>query len=241
MNRLENKTAIITGASSGIGRASARRLASEGMRLALVGRATDRLVALAEELGSDHVIVKADLSVPSEAERMVTEAQDALGKIDVLFANAGLYLPGNLVETEPESIETLISVNVSSTFRAVRAVLPGMLEQGSGDIVITSSVSGHQAIHWEPIYSASKHAVQAFVHGLRRQVSKHGVRVGSLAPGVVLTELWGELDEAEVAEKIAARKGLRGEDIAEALSFMLRQPDNATIRDLVILPADQDI
>lgn len=241
MQDIKSKTAIITGASSGIGRQAARRLAAEGMRLALVGRSRARLEPLMAELGGGHAIVTADLTFPSEADRMVQAAEAALGRVDVLFANAGLYLPGNITETEPGAIEELINVNVTAVFRAVRAALPGMIAHGGGDIVVTSSVSGHQAIHWEPVYSASKHAVQAFVHGVRRQVSGRGVRVGSLAPGIVFTELWGEMDSAEVEAKVAARAGLRPEDVAEALVFMLRQPANATIRDLVILPADQDI
>ena len=85
----------------------------------------------------------------------------------------------------------MIALNVSGTFRTIRAVLPHMIERERGDILVTSSISGHQAIHWEPVYSASKHAVQSFVHGVRRQVARHRIRVASLAPGIVLNELWG--------------------------------------------------
>lgn len=148
MQDIKSKTAIITGASSGIGRQAARRLAAEGMRLALVGRSRARLEPLMAELGGGHAIVTADLTVPSEADRMVQAAEAALGRVDVLFANAGLYLPGNITETEPGAIEELINVNVTAVFRAVRAALPGMIAHGGGDIVVTSSVSGHQAIYW---------------------------------------------------------------------------------------------
>jgi ribitol 2-dehydrogenase len=115
-----------------------------------------------------------------------------------------------------------------------------MIAQRSGDIVITSSVSGHQAIPWEPVYSASKHAVQAFVHGLRRQVCEYGVRVGSLAPGRVLNELWG-IGADDIESEVAAGAGLRSEDVAEALEFMVSRPRHLTIRDLVILPRSQDL
>ena len=115
-----------------------------------------------------------------------------------------------------------------------------MIAQRSGDIVVTSSVSGHQAIPWEPVYSASKHAVQAFVHGLRRQVSEYGVRVGSLAPGRVLNELWG-IGADDIEPEVAAGAGLRSEDVAEALEFMVTRPRHLTIRDLVILPCTQDL
>jgi ribitol 2-dehydrogenase len=216
-------------------------LAAEGARVALAGRSRGRLEALAAELGNGHVVVAADLAQPGEVDRMVQEAEAALGSISILFANAGLYLPGDLAETDPEEIERLLAVNVNAVFRSVRRVLPGMIAAGGGDVVVTSSVAGHQAIHWEPVYSASKHAVQAFVHGVRRQVSGQGVRVGALAPGIVLNELWGEVDPADVDRKVNARAGLRSEDVADALRFMLTRPANATVRDLVLLPADQDI
>ena len=146
------------------------------------------------------------------------------GRIDVLLANAGLYIPGNVVEGDADAWDTLLSVNVNSVFRMVRAVLPQMLDREAGDIIVTSSVSGHQAIQWEPVYSASKHAVQSFVHGLRRQVSAKNVRVGSVAPGMVLNELWGFSDPAAIEAGIAKREGLRSEDVAEAVLFMLTRP-----------------
>jgi ribitol 2-dehydrogenase len=238
---IQGRTALVTGASSGIGRAAARMLAAEGARVALAGRSRERLEALAAELGHGHVVIAADLGQPGDVDRMVQEAEAALGPISILFANAGLYLPGDLVETDPEEIERLLAVNVNAVFRSVRRVLPGMIAAGGGDVVVTSSISGHQALHWEPVYSASKHAVQAFVHGVRRQVSGQGVRVGALAPGIVLNELWGAVDPAEVERKVKARAGLRSEDVADALRFMLTRPANATVRDLVLLPADQDI
>jgi ribitol 2-dehydrogenase len=106
---------------------------------------------------------------------------------------------------------------------------------------VTSSISGHQAIHWEPVYSASKHAVQAFVHGLRRQLLQNGVRVGAVAPGMVLNELWGVEDPEEIERRAAAGEGLRSEDVAEAIIFMLTRPRNVTVRDLVMLPRRQDL
>jgi ribitol 2-dehydrogenase len=116
-----------------------------------------------------------------------------------------------------------------------------MLARGEGDILVTSSVSGHQAIHWEPVYSASKHALQAFVHGLRRQLAGTGVRAGAVAPGIVLNDLLGVSDPAEIADKVARGEGIRSEDVADAVAWMLTRPRHVTIRDLVILPRDQPI
>ena len=104
-----------------------------------------------------------------------------------------------------------------------------------------SRFPGIRRFHWEPIYSATKHAVQSFVHGVRRQIAPHNVRIGSLAPGMVLNELWGLTDPAEIEARVAAHSGLRCEDVAEALLFMLTRPANVTIRDLVILPQNQDL
>lgn len=239
---LKGKVALVTGASSGIGRAAARMLAGQGARVALVGRSAERLHAVRNEFPDvDALVIAADLTKPAEVERTIAETVAALGPIDILLANAGLYLTGDLVDGDADDFDEVIGVNVNAVFRAVRAVLPSMIDRREGDIIVTSSVAGHQAIPWEPVYSATKHAVQAFVHGVRRQVAPHGVRVGAVAPGVVLNELWGYSDPAVIAAKAAAREGLLSEDIADAILFMLTRPANVTIRDLVILPQNQDI
>lgn len=242
---VSGKTMIVTGASSGIGRATAFKFAAEGAQLVLVARSAEKLAAVAEEIaktyGSKTLVVPADLTKPKDIERVVSESVQHFGAIDILFANAGSYVTGNVAEGDADEWDRIIDVNVNSVFRLVRAVLPGMIARRSGDIVVTSSISGHQAIHWEPVYSATKHAVQSFVHGLRRQVAPHNVRVGALAPGIVLNELWGLVDPAEIERRAEAHEGLRSEDVADALHFMVTRPPNATIRDLVILPQNQDI
>ena len=239
--QLSGKVVLVTGGSSGIGRAMARAVASAGASVALVGRSAERLEDVAKGLRTDALALPADLTKPDEVDRVVAETVGRFGRIDILLPNAGLYIPGDVAEGDPDSWDALIAINVNSVFRLVRAVLPGMIERRGGHVVITSSVSGHQAIHWEPIYSASKHAIQSFVHGLRRQVAKHNIRVGEIAPGVVLNELWGYTDQTAIEEKVEAREGLRSEDVAEAVLFMLTRPANVTIRDLVILPQNQDI
>jgi ribitol 2-dehydrogenase len=238
---LAGRTALVTGASSGIGRATALSLAAAGVRVALVARSRDRLDSVARQAGEAAVVLPADLTDKTDLARAVAEATAALGRIDILFANAGLYIPGDVADGDPDAWDELMTVNVNAVFRLVRSVLPGMIAQGGGDILVTSSISGHQAIQWEPIYSASKHAIQSFVHGLRRQVGPQNVRVGAVAPGIVLNELWGYTDPAAIDAKVAAREGLRSEDVADAVLFMLTRPANVTIRDLVILPSNQDI
>ena len=239
--KLEGKVALVTGASSGIGRATALALGEMGVKLALVGRSAQKLKAVADRAGGDALVLPADLTEPGAVSQVVDATIERFGRIDIVLPNAGLYIPGDVAEGDPDAWDELIAVNVNSVFRLARAVLPGMIAQGGGQIVVTSSVAGHQAIHWEPVYSASKHAIQAFVHGLRRQTMKHNIRIGSVAPGIVLNELWGYTDPAAIDAKVAAREGLRSEDVADAVLYMLTRPANVTIRDLVILPQTQDI
>ena len=151
--------------------------------------------------------VSGDLTAPGEAARLVQAAIDAFSRVDIVFANAGIYLAGPVAEGDPEAWSQLVDTNVTAVFRLVHAALGPMKAQHSGDVVVTSSISGHQAIQWEPVYSASKHAVQAFVHGVRRQVAGYGVRVASLAPGRVVNELWGINSEAEIEAEVAAGHG----------------------------------
>ena len=232
---------IITGASSGIGAASARELISLGCKVTLAARSTDKLEALAQDLGSAAIAIPTDVTQGDSVKAMVAQTLGHFGRIDGLFANAGIYIPGQVAEGDPDAWANLMNVNVDGVFRCVHAVLPSMLAQKSGDIIVTSSISGCIDIHWEPIYSASKHAVQSFVHTLRRQIAPDGLRIGALAPGRVANELWGYTDPATIDVEIAAHSSLRSEDVARALVFMLSQPPHLTIRDLVMVPQNQDL
>ena len=238
---LRGKTALVTGASSGIGRATARLLAKEGARLALSARSTEKLRTLAAELGPDTVIVVADMTRPADVDRMVAEAIAGLGQLDILFANAGIYITGDVAEQDPDAWDEMLTVNINAVFRAVRAALPHMRSRRGGDIVVTSSIAGHEALPMEPVYSASKHAVNAFVYGLRRQLIPDNIRVGAVAPGTVLNELWGITAESEIARQVAERTGIRSEDVADAVLYMLTRPPHVTIRDIVIMPQALDL
>jgi ribitol 2-dehydrogenase len=238
---LAGKIIVVTGASSGIGRATIRVLAAEGCKIALVARESDRLRKVADEIGDAAFVVPTDLARPEETDRMVETVLGHFGRIDVLLANAGIYIHGDVADGDPDDWDRLLQINVASVFRAVRRVLPGMIARGEGDILVTSSIAGHQAIPWEPIYSASKHAIRSFVHGLRRQVLKQDIRISSVSPGMVLNELWGIASQEEIDRRAEAREGLRSEDVAEAILFALTRPRNVTIRDLVMLPAGQDL
>lgn len=241
MTAVQDKIALVTGASSGIGRAIAKALVAEGARVALVARNADKLAEAAAEMGPRALPFPADLTAPGAAAGLVARVEARLGPLDILVANAGIYFGGAVAEADPAAIDALIATNVTSVFQLVRAALPGMIARGGGDVLVTSSVSGHQAIHWEPVYSASKHAIQSFMHGLRQQVGPQNIRALSLAPGIVLNDLWGISSPEEIEAKVADGAGLRSEDAADAALYMLTRPRHVTIRDLVILPRAQPI
>jgi len=238
---LAQKVVIITGASSGIGAASARMLAGLGCRVVLAARSAEKLEALARELGSVALAVPTDVTSGPDVQHLVDCAKEKFGRIDVLFANAGVYSPGQFTDGDPESLARLIDINVNGVLRCAHAAAPVMMARHSGDIVVTSSISGHLDIAWEPVYSASKHAVQSLVHTLRRQLASQGIRVGSIAPGMVANELWGITRREDIEKHISAHTALRSDDVAEALVFMLTRPAHVTIRDLVMLPQSQDL
>ena len=239
---LDGKVVIITGASSGIGAESARQLARQGCQLTLAARQTDKLETLAAELGSNTLTLRTDVTQRDEVVAMVEATIERFGRVDVMFANAGIYIPGQAIEGDPDAWSNLMKVNIEGVMYCAHAVLEQMKAQGSGDILVSSSISGFVDIDWEPIYSASKHAVTGLVHTLRRQVAPLGLRVGLIAPGAVATELWDKTDPDEIAQLAdVERSFIRAEDVARAVVFMLSQPPYVTVRDLVILPQNQDI
>jgi ribitol 2-dehydrogenase len=211
------------------------------MRVAVNARSTDRLRELVKELGPDAIMLPADLTNAAETDELIRQAIAKLGRLDILFANAGVYIAGQVAEGDPAEWDKLLALNVGSVFRSINRVIPHMRANGGGDILVSSSISAYQAIHFEPVYSASKHALNAFLYGVRRQVIQDKIRVGAIAPATVLNELWGYTDPASIDRKVASREGLRSEDVAEAAVFMLSRPPHVAIRDLVMLPQALDI
>ncbi|RUW48891.1 SDR family oxidoreductase [Mesorhizobium sp. M1A.F.Ca.ET.072.01.1.1] len=238
---LSGKVAAITGAASGIGLECARTMLAAGAKVVLVDRAEDRLQELVAELGDNAYAVVTDLLDPASVNRMMPEILERAGQLDIFHANAGAYVGGEVASGDPDQWDRMLNLNVNAVFRTVHAVLPHMIEKQSGDIIVTSSVAGFVPVVWEPIYTASKFAVQAFVHTVRRQVLKHGIRVGAVAPGPVVTALLSDWPKAKMEEALAAGSLMEAKEVADAVLFMLTRPRNITIRDLVILPQSVDI
>ena len=238
---MKDKVAAITGAASGIGLECARTLLGEGATVVLIDRAEDRLRALCEELGPRAKPLVVDLLDGAQVSGMLEGILDLAGTLDILHANAGAYVGGPAAEGDPEAWDRVLNLNINAAFRSVRAVLPYMIERKTGDVIFTSSVAGVVPVVWEPVYTASKFAVQAFLHATRRQVSVHGVRMGEVLPGPVVTALLDDWPKEKMQEALDNGSLMQPKEVAEAVLFMLSRPRNVVIRDLVILPNSVDL
>jgi ribitol 2-dehydrogenase len=238
---LNGRVAAITGAASGIGLACARAMIEAGARVVLIDRDGDRLAQVCSELGPDAMPLQVDLLDPQDNSSMLPKIIALAGRLDIFHANAGAYVGGDVVEGEPDAWDRMLNLNINAAFRSVHAVLPQFVAQKSGDIIFTSSIAGIVPVAWEPIYTASKFAVQAFVHTTRRQLSKHGIRVGAVAPGPVVTALLDDWPKAKMDEALASGSLMQPREVADCVVFMLTRPRNVTIRDIVILPNSVDL
>lgn len=238
---LAGKVAAITGAASGIGLECARTMIAAGARVVLVDRAEDALNSACLELGDHAIPLRIDLTDQASMAGMMPQLLEKAGRLDIFHANAGAYVGGEVLDGDPDAWDRMLNLNVNALFRSIHAVLPHMVERKSGDIIVTSSIAGLVPVVWEPIYTASKHAVQAFVHTVRRQVAKYGLRVGAVAPGPVVTALISDWPKEKLEAEMAAGGLIQPTEVAQAVLFMLTRPRNVTIRDLVILPQSNDL
>lgn len=239
--KLADKVVAITGAASGIGLACGKACLEEGATVVFIDRAEDALNKLCSELGGKAIPLVIDLLDPKSVNTMMPQILEKAGKLDVFHANAGSYVGGDLVDGDPDQFDMMLNLNINAVYRCVHSVLPHMIERQTGDILVTTSVAGHVPIQWEPVYSASKHAVQVLVHTLRRQVMKHGIRVGAVAPGPVVTALLKDWPKENLEKALKNGSLIEPSEVADAVIFMLTRPRNVTIRDMVILPSSQDV
>ncbi len=238
---LDGKVAAVTGAASGIGFACAAILHEAGAEVVLIDRDATALERACAELGARSHALGCDLLDGAQVDALDARIADLAGPVDIFHANAGAYSGGAVAEGDPDEWDRVLSLNVNAAFRCVRAVLPGMVARKSGDIVFTSSISGVEPVVWEPIYVASKHAIQGFLHTTRRQVAKDGVRMGAILPGPVVTALIDTWPEAKKAEALADGSLMEAREVAECVLFMLTRPRNVVVRDLVLLPNTVDL
>lgn len=238
--KLAGKVAAVTGAASGIGLACAKAMAEEGARVVLVDRDGAKAEGLAAGIPGAMALA-VDLMDPDSVAGMMPAILEKAGRLDIFHANAGSYVGGEIWAGDPAQWDRMLNLNINAAFRSVHAVLPHMIERGSGDVVMTSSIAGVVPVVWEPIYTASKFAVQAFVHTIRRQLAPKGLRVGAVLPGPVVTALLDDWPKAKMEEALANGSLMQPEEVAEAVLFMLTRRKGVVVRDLVILPNTVDL
>ncbi|WAP66867.1 SDR family oxidoreductase [Jiella pelagia] len=238
---LNGKVAAVTGAASGIGLATTEALIAQGASVVMVDRDAAALQKLIERLGDKAISQVTDLLDAESCAAMVPEILAKTGRIDILHCNAGTYIGGDLTETDTATIDRMLNLNVNAVMKNVRDVIPHMIEKKTGDIVVTCSVAGHMPIQWEPVYSGSKWAITCFVQTMRRQLNKHGIRVGQVSPGPVVSALLADWP----AERLQAAKDsgslIEPTEVSDAIIYMLTRSRNVTIRDMVVLPTNFDI
>ncbi len=240
-NTLNGKIAAVTGAASGIGLECARSMLDAGAKVVLVDRNRDHVNEQCEALGPQAIPLVVDLLDPESVAGMLPGILEKAGGLDIFHANAGAYVGGNVVDGDPDDWDRVLNLNINATFRSIQAVLPHMVAQKSGDVIVTSSVAGVVPVVWEPIYTASKFAVQAFVHTVRRQMAPHGIRIGAVLPGPVVTALLDDWPKAKMDEALANGSLMQPKEVAESVMFMLTRPSGVVVRDLVILPNSVDL
>lgn len=239
-NELEGKIAAITGSASGIGLASAEVMLDAGATVVFVDRDEKAL----EEVCSKHekaIPLKFDLLNTEECKTLLPSILKLVDHLDIFHANAGSYVGGDLVDADNDAIDRMLNLNVNVVMKNVRDVLPHMIERGIGDIIVTSSLAGHYPTPWEPVYASSKWATNCFVQTTRRQVFKHGIRVGSISPGPVITGLLKDWSDEQLQEAKDAGSLVEAEEIGQVILFMLTRPRHMTIRDVVMMPTNFDL
>jgi NADP-dependent 3-hydroxy acid dehydrogenase YdfG len=248
---LTGTTAVVTGASSGIGEATAGHLALLGADVALVARRRDRIESLAQEIRATErraLVIEADVTGRAQVEGAVQQTVDELGRLDTLVNNAGVMLLGPIGDAPVEEWERMVQVNVLGLLYCTKTALPHLLEaaesgeRGTADLVNVSSVAGRVARQGSGVYNATKHAVGAFSESLRQEVTKRHVRVGLVEPGAVATEL-SEHNRPEVLKGIWKRfsdmEQLEAEDIADAIGYMVTRPRRVAVNELLVRPTEQ--
>lgn len=238
---LNGKIATVTGAASGIGLATTEALIAEGASVVMVDRDEKALAEITGRLGEKAIAQVTNLLDADSCSAMVPEILEKTGRIDILHCNAGTYIGGDLTETDTATIDRMLNLNVNAVIKNVRDVIPHMIDRGSGDIVVTCSVAGHMPIQWEPVYSGSKWAITCFVQTMRRQLNKHGVRVGQVSPGPVISALLADWPPERLQAAKDSGSLIEPTEVSDAIIYMLTRPRNVTIRDMIVLPTNFDI
>lgn len=244
--KLKDKVVIITGASSGIGEATAKKLAKEGAKLVLMARSEDKLEKLKNEIedeGGKALVASGDVVKRKDFDDAVKNAVKEFGKVDVLINNAGLMPLSYIEKLKTDEWEQMVDVNIKGVLNGVAAVLPQLKENKGGHIINISSMAAHRYFPGGAVYCATKTAVKMFSEGLRQELApKYGINVTSIEPGAVATNLTDTITDEDIKEKMQdmlEMDTLESEDIAEAIYYSLTQPKRVNINDVYIVPSEQ--
>lgn len=245
---LKDKVAIVTGASSGIGEATALKLAGVGIRTALLARREDRIAKLAsiiKKQDGEAISIRTDMGSEAEIKAAVDKVLSKWGQVDILVNNAGVMYLGPISGASTAEWKSMVEVNLLGLMYATNEVLPSMIERKSGHIINVSSVSGRVTSNRSAVYSATKFAVGAFSEGLRQEVYKSNIRVTIIEPGAVLTELSEHVSHTESREKlkswVAGMEALTSDDIANSILYAVSQPAYVSVNEILIRPTEQSI
>ncbi|AFS70560.1 SDR family oxidoreductase [Exiguobacterium antarcticum] len=240
---IENKVVIITGASSGIGEATAKLLAKQGAQLVLAARREDRLKTLQQEieqLGGKAVYQVTDVTDSAQVEQLAKLAQDTFGAVDVLVNNAGLMPLSKLNKNKQDEWNKMVDVNIKGVLYGIGAVLPYMREQKRGHIINISSIAGHDVMPSSAVYSGTKFAVRAITEGLRKEESvENNIRATIISPGAVDTELKDHITDEEIKQGIGNLKAMDAGAIARAIAYAVNEPDDVAVNEILIRPTAQ--
>jgi NADP-dependent 3-hydroxy acid dehydrogenase YdfG len=242
---IAGKVVVITGASSGLGAATARHLAAQGAKLVLGARRTDRLRTLAAELGlGTAAAVATDVTDPAQVKALVDGAVAAHGRIDVMLNNAGLMPHLPLERGKIEDWDRMIDVNLKGVLYGIAAALPHMTRQKSGHFINVSSVAGHKVRPGSAVYAATKAAVLMLSEGLRQEVKPYNIRTTIISPGAVQSELPQSINEPDVADGVAAfyeKYAIPADSFARMVAFAIGQPDDVDINEILFRPTAQEL
>ncbi len=243
---LQGKVAVITGASSGIGEATALMLAEAGVKVAIAARRAEKLEELKKKIeakGGEALIVITDVTHKTAVEYLINHTKDTFGSVDILVNNAGIMPLSLMKNLKTDEWEKMVDVNIKGVLYAIGAVIPIMREQKSGHIVNISSVAGRKVLVGSAVYSATKFAVRALSEGLRMELSPNdGIKVTSIEPGAVETELTSTITDEEIMEglkKMLDIETLKSEDIAEAILYVVKQADRVNVNEVMVMPTQQ--
>ncbi len=244
-DNIKGKTVVITGASSGLGEATARHLAEAGAKVVLGARRIDRLKALAAEIGLvEGSAIETDVTQADQVKHLVDQAVRLHGRIDVIVNNAGLMPHSPLDRGKIDDWDRMIDVNLRGVLYGIAAALPHMKEQKSGHIINVSSVAGHKVRPGSAVYAATKTAVRVISEGLRQEVKPYNIRTTIVSPGAVESELPQSITEADVAAGIAdfyERYALPAESFARVVAFAIAQPEDVDINEILFRPTAQEL